>query len=500
MASLKKLAGQTIWYGVSNIGARLLTYLLTPYFTYTLTSTEGQIAFGQNGYIYAIFPIMNVLYTYGMETAFFRFSTTEDNKKLYNTQVTSMLLTTLFFTALLLVFKEPLTSFAELGAHTEYIGWCAAIIGLDAISALPYARLRKENRPRKYAFTKIAGIMVYVTSIVFLFSFGDEIAASDPDSAFSNWYQHHWGIGFMLFANLLQSAVTLLLLFKELADFRPVVDKALLKKILVYSLPILITGFAGTINDTLNRVMFQKLYSADSTESLRQLGFYTAAVKLAVMINLAIQAFKLAAEPFFFSISKEQDAQHTYARVMKWFVILLALMFLNVTLYMDIWKLFVGEYTQALDVVPVLLLSYVFLGIYYNLTVWYKLTDKTRYGMYIMVIGAVITIVFNWLLIPVWGYYACAWGTLLCNGVMMWLSYYWGQQYYRIPYATGKLLSYLGMMLLLYFVQYGISMLTEVFIVRFVTGTVLFVSYLLYIFRREKNEMRTFPVIGKFLK
>lgn len=500
MSSLKKLAGQTVWYGVSNIAARLLTYLLTPYFTYTLTSPEGQIAFGQNGFIYAIFPLMNVLYTYGMETAFFRFSTTEDNKKLYNTQVSSMLLTTLFFTVLLLIFRAPLASFAELGSHTEYIGWCAAIIALDAMSALPYARLRKENRPRKYAFTKVAGIVVYVVSIVFLFSFGDKVAGSMPGSAFASWYRHHWGIGFMLFANILQSGVTLLLLFKELADFRPVTDKALLRKVLVYGFPILITGFAGTINDTLNRVMFQKLYSDDAAESLRQLGFYTAAVKLAIMINLAIQAFKLAAEPFFFSISKEKDAPETYARVMKWFVILLALMFLNVTLYLDIWKLFVGEYTQALDVVPVLLLSYVFLGIYYNLTVWYKLTDKTYYGTYIMVIGSVITIAFNWLLIPVWGYYACAWGTLLCYAVMMWLSYYWGQKHYPIPYATGKLLGYMAVMLVLYFIQLGVNTGTDSFIIRFISGTILFIAYLLFIVRSEKQELRTFPLLGKYIK
>ena len=489
-----------MWYGVSNIAARLLTSLLTPYFTYTLTSPQGQIAFGQNGFIYAIFPLLNVLYTYGMETAFFRFSTTEDNKKLYNTQVTSMLVTTLLFTVLLLIFREPLAAFAELGDHTEYIIWCASIIGLDAMSALPYARLRKENRPRKYAFTKVAGILVYVVSIVFLFSFGDEVAANNPGTAYANWYHHHWGIGFMLFANVLQSAVTLLLLFKELADFRPVVDKVILRKVFVYGLPILVTGFAGTINDTLNRVMFQKLYSPDAAESLKQLAFYTAAVKLAVLINLAIQAFKLAAEPFFFSISQEKNAPQTYARVMKWFVILLALMFLNVTLYLDVWKLYVGKYTQALDVVPVLLLSYVFLGIYYNLTVWYKLTDKTFYGTYIMVIGSAITIIFNWLLIPVWGYHACAWGTLLCYTVMMWLSYQWGQKYYPIPYATGRLLSYLGIMLALYFVQWGVTYATDLFIIRFASGTVLFVAYILLIVNREKQELKTFPVVRKYIK
>src|SRR5205085_598642 len=222
--------------------------------------------------------------------------------------------------------------------------------------------------------------------------------------------------------------------FKELKDYRPSFDSEVFSKVFKYGFPILIAGFAGQINDSLNRVMFQKLYPGSDTETLRLVGFYTAATRLAIVINLVIQAFKLAAEPFFFSISQEKNATSTYARVMKWFVILLALMFLNVMLYLDIWKYFVHKgYREALDVVPVLLLSYIFLGIYYNLTVWYKLTDKTHFGTYIMLCGAFVTILFNWLFIPTLSYYACAWGTLLCYGVMMFLSYYWGQKYYPIP-------------------------------------------------------------------
>ena len=417
--SIKKLAGQTVWYGVSNIAARLLTYLLTPYLTYTLTGEKGQIVFGQQGYLYAIFPVMNILYTYGMETAFFRFSNTEEREKLYNTQLSSMLISTLFFTILLLIFRNPIAAFAELGNHIEYVGWCAAIIGLDALSALPYARLRKENRPRKYAATKIIGILVFVITIVFLFSFGDDVAKKSPEGHFAKLYNEHWGIGFILFANLLQSIITLFLLGKELMDYRPRIDKALLKNVLIYGLPILVAGFAGTINDSLNRVMFQKLYPASSDESLRQLGFFTATLRLAILINLAIQAFRLAAEPFFFSMAKEGNAKETYARVMKWFVIIMALMFLNVMLYLDVWKYFIDEeYRVAMHLVPVLLLSYVLFGIYSNLTIWYKLTDKTYYGTYIMLIGAFVTIIFNWLLIPLWSYNACAWGMLICNAVM----------------------------------------------------------------------------------
>lgn len=499
--SLKKLAGQTVWYGVSNIAARLLTFLLTPYLTNVLTGDQGQLVYGQYRYVYNLFPVMNVLYTYGMETAFFRFSMTEDREKLYRTQVTSMLASTFLFSILLYLFRGPAAVFAELESHVEYVGWCAAIIALDALSALPYARLRKENRPRKYALTKVAGIVTFVATIVFLFSFGDGIAKNNAGGLFAQWYNQYWGLGFILFANILQAIVTLLLLFKELKDYRPVFDTDVFKKVITYGYPILITGFAGVINDTLNRVMYQKMSPLPEKESLRQIGFYSAAMSIAMLINLFIQAFKMAAEPFFFSISGDKNSKETYARVMKWFVVLLTLMFLNVNLYMDIWKHFVGkEYHQAIDIVPILMLSYIFLGIYYNLTVWFKLTDKTQYGTYIMVIGALVTILFNWAFIPSLGYYACAWGTLLCYAVMMALSYYWGQKYYPVPYNLAVLTRYILLMLVFFAINYGAGQFLTNARLRFSVSTVLFLAFMYYIYRQEKGELKGFPVIGKYIR
>lgn len=503
MGSLKQLASQTVWYGFSNIAARLLTYLLTPYLTAILSSEGGKVVFGQQTFIYAIFPFMNVLYTYGMETSYFRFSTTEDKRQLYNTQATSLLLTTILFTGALLAFRYPIADFAELGNHVEYVGWCAAIIGFDALSALPYARLRKENRPRKYAFTKILGIVAFVGTIVFLFSFGETISNKYPQSFFADFYNTHWGIGFILFANMLQAIVTLLLLSSELFGIRLSIDKKLYKKVLVYSIPILIAGFAGTINDSLNRVMFKMLYKAPTDETLRQLGMFGATVRLAVLINLAIQAFRLAAEPFFFSVSKEKNAKETYARVMRWFVIVMAFMFLNVTLFMDIWKHFIDkEYRVSLDLVPVLLGSYIFFGMYTNLTIWYKLIDKTYYGTYIMLIGSVVTIGINWLFIPVWGYVACAWGMLLCNIVMVGFSYFWGQRNYPIPYEVKTIGKYLGVMLLLFVIQSLLVayVLPDNSMFRLASGLVLFGLYGLFIFKQERQELKSFSVIGKYIK
>lgn len=489
-----------MWYGVSTIAARMLTFLLTPYLAYTLTGEDGRFVIGQYGYLYSLFPIMNVLYTYGMETSFFRFSKTEDSKQLYNTQTSAMLFTTLLFSFCLFLFKEQVADIAQLGIHTEYVGWCAAIIGLDALSALPFAKLRNENRPRVYAFTKVAGIVIFVVTIVFLFSFGEGVANTNPQGWFTQWYDRHYGIGFILYANLLQATITLLLLYKGWKHYQPRIDKAILQKVLVYGFPILITGFAGVINDSINRYMFIQLNPANDIENVKAIGSFTMAVRLATLINLTIQAFKMAAEPFFFSISGDKDARPTYARVMKWFVILMALMFLNVMLYLDVWKLFIGEHIQAVHLVPVMLMYYIFLGIYYNLTVWYKLTDKTYFGTYIMVIGSAVTIIFNWLLIPVWGYNACAWGTLVSYGVMMFLCFTWGQRYYPIPYDVKGMTKHLFVMLLVYAVQAVLSKYIDSVALRIATGTVLFASYLFYIFKQEKTELKSFPVIGKYIR
>lgn len=503
MASLKKLAGQTMWYGVSNIAARLLTYLLTPYLTMKFASEAGQVEWGRFNLVYAVFPFLNVIYAYGMETTFFRFSNTEDKKLLYSTQVTSILITTIIFTAAILACSVPIADFLTISDHVEYVGWCAAIIGLDAISALPYARLRQENRPRVYAFTKVAGILVYVGTVYFLFSFGEDFANNNPNGWFAKFYNEYWGLGFILFANVLQALLTVVLLSGELLKFKPTINKEVYKRVLKYGLPILITGLAGIANEQLNKIIFQKMYQGTEQESLRELGYFTATVKLAIMINLAIQAFKLAGEPFFFSVAKEKNAPATYARVMKWFVIIMALMFLNVTLFIDVWKHFLDEeFRVAIGLVPILLMSYVFLGIFYNLNIWFKLTDKTIYGTYITFIGTAVTVLFNIAFIPVWGYAACAWGMLACYGVMMLLSYLWGQKHYPIPYNLKKIGGYLAVMLMLYATHWGVS--AKVFpdssFLRLATGAILFAAYFAYILRQERDEMKSFPLIGKYLK
>ncbi len=500
--SLKRLAGQTAWYGLSNIAARLLTSLLTPYLTYRLSSPEGQVQFGLQSLFYIWLPVFNVLYTYGMETAYFRFSSTVANEvRLYRTQLTAMLLSTALFSLPLILFATPLAAYMGVPAHPEYIGWCAAIIALDALTAIPFARLRRANKPRQYAGIKVAGILAYVGLIVALFSLLHPWALRNPGAPGAAFLLRHWGTGYILGANVVQAAVSAVLLAGQLRLWRPVIDRRLLGPVLRYGGPILITGFAGVVNDTLNREMFRALYPASGEETTRLVGIYTATLRIAVLLNLAIQTFRMAAEPFFFSVAKEKNARTTYARVMKWFVIVLATMFLSIALFPDVWQYYVDTpYRGALDLLPVLLLAYVALGIYYNLTVWYKLSDKTRYGAYTTVIGAAVTVGINWLLIPRFGYAACAWGMLLSYGTMVVVCYAWGQKYYPIPYNVRKLTAYLTVAVVLWAASRGIAALTDWVVVRLTAGAVLAGLFAALVYRVEKKELRSFPVIGRFVR
>ena len=501
LSNLKALAGQTFWYGLSNIGGRLITYLLTPFLTHILTGPVGQLEYGRYSLIYLYLPLLNVLYSYGMETAFFRYAKAENRDTLYNTQGTSLLLSTLLFSLALIVATGPVSSLLHLEAHPEYVGWCAAIIALDALCILPNALLREQNRPKRYAFTRIAGIVVFAGFIVAAFTWGGALAARMPGSWFADFYKKHWGVGFILMGNILQNLATLVLLFPQLRKWRPTLDKALLRKVLIYGGPILVTGFAGVMNDTLNRAMFDWLHPGSKAENLREQGIFGAAIRLAIMIQLAIQAFKMSAEPFFFSLAAKGNPQPTYARVMKWFVIVLAAMFLSVALFLDIWKHFVGpEYRDALGLVPVMLMSYVFLGIYYNLAVWYKLTDKTRYGAYIMLLGAGITVAINLAFIPRYGYAACAWSMLVSYAAMMLLSYWLGQRHYPIPYPVRRIGLYLAAVVVLYAAQWSVMQATASVPVRMASGIVLLGVFGALVFRQERSELKSLPVVGKYLR
>ena len=498
MSGIKKLAGQTIWYGASSIAARFINYLLLPYLTYKLSKS----IYGEFSLVYSFIPFMNVVFTYGMETAYFRFSHSKDKDTVYNTTSISLIFSSIILGALLILARQPIADLLSVGTHPEYIIVAAGIIAIDALCSIPFARLRQEGRPIKFAFTKIGGIVINIAATYFFISTIPNFLNTHPTHWLNNYYSPNWSVGYLLLANLIQNLFVLLLLSKEFFGFKWKFDAALWRELMIYGMPLIIAGFAGMINETFDRIMLQWWAPVSTVEAAKaEVGIYSACYKLAMLISLAVQAFKMGAEPFFFSQSADKNAPKLYARIMKFFVITLCLMFLMVALYLDVWKQFIRnpEMWVGLKVVPILLLANMFLGIYYNLSVWYKLGNKTMAGAWITVAGAIITLAINYTLIPHFSYMACAWATFACYGSMMVISFVWGQKEYPIPYAWKKLVAYIAIVVSFFLIQKGILYFYDAFWFQFATGTLLFFVFLWFILLVEKKEFQKLPVIGKFI-
>ena len=505
MSSIKKLAGQTMWYGVSSIAARFLFYLLTPYLTLKL-SVDG---YGDMSILYAAIPFLNVIFTYGIETAFFRFATKDEYKKdIYSTATISVLCSTFLLTALLIFSRSATAHLLRLDNHPEFITYSALIIAFDTLSTLPLAKLRLDQRPRKYAMIMISKIVLQIFVIYFLMSVCPKLARENPSGFIGTFYKPSYGVGYIIIANLCASLFAFLLLHKEFFAFEFKFNKKVWVTIMIYSMPLLIAGFGGMINETFDRIMLSWLAPVKSiTAAKDQVAIYSACYKLSILITLFIQAFRMGAEPFFFKQAEGQNPQKVYARVMKFFVITITTMFLVVSLYIDIWKYFLSTdpaklkiYWTGLKVVPILLLANMFLGIYYNLSIWYKLTHKTIAGAYITLIGAAVTLVINYFFIPHFGYMACAWATFSCYGSMMVISFLWGQKDYRIPYAWKKLCAYIVIVVVLYFIQILFKHFFPGFLAGVLSGTFLIVVYIVFLLNVEWREVRSLPVIGKYFK
>jgi O-antigen/teichoic acid export membrane protein len=498
LSGIKKLAGQTMWYGVSSIAARFINYLLLPYLTYKLSKS----IYGEFSLVYSFIPFMNVVFTYGMETAYFRFSSSKDKDEVYNTTSISLILSSILLGALLILARQPIAILLSVGTHAEYIIVAAGIIAIDALCSIPFARLRQESRPIKFALTKIGGIVVNIAATYFFISTLPNFLNAHPDHWLKNYYIPEWSVGYLLMANLVQNLFVLLLLSKEFFVFKWKFNWSLWKELMAYGMPLIIVGFAGMINEVFDRIMLQWWAPVASVEAAKaEVGIYSACYKLAMLITLAVQAFKMGAEPFFFSQSGDKNAPKLYARIMKFFVITLCLMFLMVALYLDVWKQFIRnpEMWVGLKVVPILLLANMFLGIYYNLSVWYKLGNKTMAGAWITVAGAIITLTINYTLIPYFSYMACAWATFACYGSMMVISYVWGQKEYPIPYAWKKLVAYIGIVTAFYLIQKGILYFYDPFWFQFATGSILLFIFSWFILLVEKKEFQKLPVVGKYI-
>lgn len=496
MAQIRKLAGQTFWYGVSSIVARFLNYLLTPYLTKVLLGQE----YGEMSLVYAAIPFMNVIFAYGLETAYFRYSQTkEQEQKVYSTATISLIISTILLFSTLLFFRHSVAEIISLKEHPEYITWSALIIAMDAITSLAFAKLRFQGRPRKFAFVRVMSIVVNIIVVFFYLSLCPRLMQKHPDNILLKLYDPSIsGVGYVIIANVVQSAMCFLLLWKEFFSFKPEFDYELWKKIMRYSLPLVIVGLGGVINETADRIMLGWWSTAPDVKF--EVGAYSACYKLSILITLSVQAFRMAAEPFFFKVAGGENPQRVYARVMNFFVIAVSTMYLLVTLYLDIWKYFIQNKNMwvALKVVPILLLANMFLGIYYNLSIWFKLKNKTIAGAIITMIGAGITILINYLFIPDYGFMACAWATFACYGSMMLLSYFWGQIEYPIPYAVKKIVFFIALALAVYFLHHFFAELQIGLLITAVVGTILLAGYLAVIVWIEKEEFSKIPFLQKF--
>lgn len=411
--------------------------------------------------IYAIIPFLNVLFTYGLETAYFRFSKEEDPNKLYSTLSIALLGTTFLFTGILWFFSGNILQWANLQSHPEFINWMIGILFFDTLSTLAFAKLRQENRPKKYAAVRLSSVLVNLLTVLLFIGWIPYQVQQNPNTWLTIFTNNNIGIGYYLIGNLAGSILTFLLLFTEFKKINSQFSVPLFKKVMAYSYPLIIVGMGGMVNDMLSRLIYQHAVHLPVEEAKHELGIFGNIYRLAVLITILIQAFRMAAEPFFFKQKGEENAQKVYARVMKFFVIACCFMFLFISLFIEVFGWFFMAinkplWVQGLQVVPLLALGNIFLGVYYNLSIWYKLTDKNNYGALITIAGALITIGLNILLIPSLHYLGAALATFLCYLFMMLVSYYMGQQHYPVPYATKKLSAYLVIVLAMYGVQKSI--------------------------------------------
>jgi O-antigen/teichoic acid export membrane protein len=493
LSSIKKLAGQTVWYGASSIAARFLYYLMTPYLT---AKFAGTTEYGKMSLVYSLIPFLNILVLFGFETAYFRYiQKKEAEKDVYDTLTGSLLATTTAIVLLMVVFRRQIADFIHISAHPEYITISACIIACDALSALPFAKLRHEGRPKRFAAIRVGGILLNIALTFFFLSVCPAVLKSHPNSVLIFIYSAGFGAGYVLIANLGQSLFQVAALSGQLRQFRWTFNVKLWKEIMLYALPLTIAGFGGMINETFDRIMLARRLPLSENAADVQVGIYSGCYKLSLLITLFVQAFRMGAEPFFFKQSVQEDAPRVYARVMKFFVITISLMFLFVVLPLSLWKsLFIRDpkMWEGLRIVPILLFANMFLGIYYNLSIWYKLSSRTQAGAYITLIGAAITLVINYLFIPRYGYMASAWATFFCYGSMMVISFVWGQKAYPVPYAWKKLVAYMVIVLLLYFLHHSLVRPGSGKLFSLGLAAALMAGYAALILRVERREVRRF--------
>ena len=479
MKKIRQLAGQTVVYGMGTMVPRLLNYLLlTPFYTRVFERNE----YGMFSELYSYTAILLVLLTYGMETAFFRFSISEKNpEKVYGTALISLLTTSLLFVITVLIFLTPISNVIRYGNRPDYVLYLTLIIVFDAVTAISFAKLRYNNKALKFAVIKISNIIVTIGIVMFFLWFCPMFLQKYPESIIGKIYSPQIGIGYAFIANLAGCIIQLLLLLPEMFPVKIKFDGQLLFRMLLYSWPLVIVGLGGAINENADKILLKYLLP-NGQNPLIQVGIYAASYKVAVLMLIFVQMFRYAAEPFYFVNAKDQESAELFAEVMKYFVIFGLFIFLGVMLFMDVIKYFIGvDFRSGLQIVPIILISYLFFGIISNLSIWYKLENKTLYGACITAMGATITIAVNVSLIPIMGYMASAWATLACYTGMMFISYFWGQRHFKINYNVKKMAIYFTIAMGIYFGSIKIDFGNG----KFLINLILFAAFVVIVSSRE---------------
>ena len=498
MAGLGSLAKDTAIYGLSSIVGRFLNYLLVPLYTATLSAAGG--GYGVITNVYAYTALLLVILTYGMETTFFRFANKEgeDPRRVYSTALVSVGTTSLVFVALVLTFISPISSAMGYAEHPSYVWVMAITVALDAFQCIPFAYLRYKKRPVKFAALKLANIMMSIAlNLVFFLVLPKWYESTGGEGFVSQIYSPEVGVGYAFYINLFCSAALMFLLLKELTGFKYVLDRALLRRMLSYSWPILVLGIAGILNQTADKILFPYIYKGADAHA--QLGIYGAASKIAMIMAMITQAFRYAYEPFVFGKAKDKDNRDTYAKAMKYFVVFTLLAFLAVIGYMDLLKYLIGpDYWSGLRVVPIVMAAEIMMGVYFNLSFWYKLIDKTIWGAWFSGAGCLVLVLVNVIFVPRYGYMACAWAGFAGYGTAMLLSYFVGQRHYPINYPVKDMAVYVVVAVVLCLVMRranaSLPMLGALAV-----NTVLLLAFAAMIVKRD-FPLKNLPVIGKYFK
>ena len=496
---MQHLAKDTVIYGMSSIIGKFLNWLLVPLYTYVL---REQADYGIVTNLYAWTALLLVILTYGMETGFFRFANRDDKDptQVYYTILICIGSTSLLFALLCCLFGQEIAAWLGYPNHKEFITMLAIVVSMDAFASIPFAYLRYLKRPIRFAVLKLLFVILNIALNLFFLVLCPKI---QDLSLISSWYDPDYGVGYVFVANIIATGIqTICLLLMTPAprktEGKKVFSFSLLKQILGYSLPLLVLGVAGIMNQTLDRILFPFLYTGDDAQA--QLGIYGACFKVAMVMMMFTQAFRYAYEPYVFSKHKDKQSVEAYADAMKYYIIFSYLILLGMTVYLDILKFIIAEsYWSGLKIVPIVLWTYIFQGIYFNLSFWYKLTDRTRWGAYLSFIGLGITLTLQLLFVPRIGYVASAASSTVCYFTIMLISYFVGRRYLSIPYDLKRIGAYTLLVLSLLAAYYLVRYLSGRMMISMIVGTVLIVFYIFVLIKKD-FPLSGLPVVGKYFR